>query len=900
MTIVEFLARLSDQGIKLWVENERLRYRAPQEVMTEAVRAEIAQRRDAILSFLRQTQARSQEQIATIPVVPRQTPLPLSFAQERLWFLDQWHMGSTAYHVPLLVRLHGRLDRDALQRSMSGVMQRHESLRTTIGLAHNQPLQVIHAATPLNLHVHDLRQLPADDRESAAARLVREAMDQPFDLAQGPLTRIMLLQCAETDHLLLVVMHHIITDGWSMHILTQEVSELYRAAISGAAPNLPALPIQYADFAYWQRGRLQGTTLERSLAYWKNQLQGAPDAIRLPTDRPRPPVQTFRAASASFTLSSTLTADLNALGQHEDATLFMVLLTGFMCLLARASGQSDVVVVSPIANRTHAAIKGLIGFFVNMLMLRADLGDNPPCIDALRRVRRVCLEGYAHQELPFDRIVEVLQPERGTSDQPLVQVVFVLQNNPSASVELPHLTLTPIEVASTSAKFDLTLTMTEEHNTLRGIVEYSVDLFEAATIERFVQHFEALLQEVVREPSQRVLDLPILSSAEQAALIQRWNSNRRTAPKTIVDRAAPPQPDQERRRGEQEFAAPGDELEAHVARIWETILDVRPIGVDDDFFALGGHSLAAMRLMAQIEQQFGLRLPVAALLRGATVATIATAIRQQRTTPTIESVVPIQATGHKAPFFCMHPAGGDVLCYQALATHFGTERPFYALQAAGLHGEQEPDPTVEAMAARYLAAIRAYQTDGPYYLGGWSLGGIVAFEVAQQLQAQGHRIAKLVLLDSQLSGGADSAIEGDLELLGSFAQHLGLRIDQIAPLSDPRVDQAPEERLAAVVEQLHQAHLLPSDVTISQLAQRFHVFRAHIRALRRYQPRPFDGHATLIQAREQPGNEEAAATWARVVARLTVYTAAGSHLTMVRPPHVVGLAQMLADCLDSH
>ena len=371
--------------------------------------------------------------------VAREEPLLLSFAQQRLWFLDQFEPGSAVYNIPSAVRLKGALDVRALERSLQEIVRRHEALRTTFRLAEGEVSQVIHAFSPAPLEVIDLGPLPPDEQEAAKQRWIDEEAQHPFDLRQGPLFRSMLLRLGDLEHILLLTMHHTVSDGWSQGVLMRELETLYAAFCVGAPSPLADLPIQYADYAVWQREWLQGETLERQLTYWKSHLSGAPALLELPTDRPRPAVQTFQGAVKHWELSEELTRGLNALSRQEDATLFMTLLAVFQVLLARYSGQEDIVVGTAIANRTRAEVEDLIGFFLNTLALRGDLSGNPSFVELLGRVREAALGAYAHQDLPFEKLVEELQPQRSMSHSPLFQVMFVIRNASTGERELEHL-----------------------------------------------------------------------------------------------------------------------------------------------------------------------------------------------------------------------------------------------------------------------------------------------------------------------------------------------------------------------------------------------------------------------------------------------------------------------------
>ncbi|HEU4834641.1 MAG TPA: amino acid adenylation domain-containing protein, partial [Pyrinomonadaceae bacterium] len=470
--------------------------------------------------------------VAAAPIERRERDgeLPLSFAQQRLWFIDQLTPGRTVYNIPLSVRLSGELNVTALEQTLNEIIKRHEVLRTSFAVVDQQPVQVIAPDVSLTLTVQDLTSLPEPEREAETIRLADAEAHQPFDLSCGPLLRVKLLRLDETEHVVLMTMHHIITDGWSLGVLIREVAVLYRAFAQGEPLPLPELPVQYADFAMWQRERLQGEELERQLSYWREQLAGAPAILELPTDRPRPPLQTFSGAHETFTLSAETTHALHKLSRSKDVTLFMTLLAVWQVLLHRYSGQKDIVVGADVANRNRAETERLIGFFVNMLVLRTNLSGDPTFLELLKRVKEVCLGAYAHQDLPFEKLVEELQPERSLNHSPLFQVLFVLQNAPMGTLELPGLRLSMVERERDEAQFDLILDMQEEEGKLCGTLRYNTDLFEADTIKRMVGHFETLLAAVVADPLQQLSTLPLLTEVEAQQLAE-WNNPAREYPR---------------------------------------------------------------------------------------------------------------------------------------------------------------------------------------------------------------------------------------------------------------------------------------------------------------------------------------------------------------------------------
>ncbi|MFL5356884.1 amino acid adenylation domain-containing protein, partial [Archangium sp.] len=460
---------------------------------------------------------------ALVPVARNGAPLPLSFAQQRLWFLDQLEPGSPLYNIPMAVRFQGALDVPALERSFSSLIERHESLRTTFQSSSEGPLQVISPALAVPLAVVDLGSVPDAQRESELRRLAGEEAMRPFDLARGPLFRATLLRLSAQDHVLLLTMHHIVSDGWSTGVLIRELAALYQGFTSGQPSALPALPVQYADYAAWQRGWLQGTALETQLSYWRRHLSGAPRTLELHTDKPRPAVQSHRGASQSTLLPHALAESLKALGQREGATPFMVLLAAWQLLLSRYSGQDDISVGSPIAGRTQAETEGLIGFFINTLVLRTKLDGNPSFRELLSRVRETALGAYAHQDVPFEKLVEELRPERDLSRTPLFQVMFILQNTPQQELSLPGLTLRGVEADNAVAKFDLTLTLTEGTHGLAANLSYNTDLFEEATAARMLGHLRVLLESLTARPDQRLSELSLLTEAERRQVLVDWN-----------------------------------------------------------------------------------------------------------------------------------------------------------------------------------------------------------------------------------------------------------------------------------------------------------------------------------------------------------------------------------------
>ncbi|MGE0127956.1 MAG: amino acid adenylation domain-containing protein [Blastocatellales bacterium] len=466
-------------------------------------------------------------EIPPITPVPRDQELPLSFSQQRLWFLDQLEPGSSFYNVPAPARLTGKLDVAALRQAISEVIRRHEVLRTVYRTVDGRPVQVVSNSFSFTLPVVDLRGLPENEREAAVSRLATEDGLRSFDLAEGPLFRAALLQLSDEDQALLSTTHHIISDVWSKGVLIREVAALYQAFADGRPSPLPELPVQYADFAYWQRRWLRGEVLDEQLSYWKRQLAGSPSVLELPTDHPRPAVQSFRGADLAMAFPEGLSKSVVDLSRREGVTLFMTMLAAYQALLFRYTGQESVNVGSPIAGRARPETEGMIGFFLNTLVFKADFSGDPSFRELLRQVRGTSLEAYAHQDLPFEQLVEALQPERNMSHSPLFQAALVTMNRPmetlAETLEIPGLKIRPLKAEGNTAKYDLTLFVVEGRDGLTANVEYSADLFDASTITRMTEHFFTLLEGMIANPDQRVSSLPLMTETETKRLLVEWN-----------------------------------------------------------------------------------------------------------------------------------------------------------------------------------------------------------------------------------------------------------------------------------------------------------------------------------------------------------------------------------------
>ncbi|HEX8174908.1 MAG TPA: amino acid adenylation domain-containing protein [Pyrinomonadaceae bacterium] len=1315
--------------------------------------------------------------------VDRSLPLPLSFAQQRLWFISQLHPLSPLYNLPLALHLRGHLDLPALSQTFSHLVSRHESLRTTFTSIGAEPVQLIHPPQPCHIPLIDLSHLPEQVRAALASSLLKAAAADPFDLSTGPLLRVLLLRLSPEEHALLLVMHHIISDGWSLGVMVREVSRMYESYVAGEVPQFEELQIQYADYAVWQREWLSGEVLERELEYWREQLRGSSGVLEVMGDRVRPAVISHRGGVEEIEISVEEVEGLRRVSRGEAVTMFMLLLAAWQALLFRYSGDSDVPVGTPIANRNRKETEGLIGFFVNTLVIRSRISGEMRFTELLKQVRDTALGAYAHQDMPFEKLVEELQPERSLSHEPLFQVMFVLQNAPVGALRLPGLQLSPVqgEIGGGTAKFDLTLEMQETAEGLSGSLEYSTDIFESTTIKRMIGHFLRLLESIVADRQQPLSEIPLLSDAERRQVLAGWNQTatgytretclhqlfeaqvkrtpdalaiamngheltyaelnarahrlalylqglgvgpdvlvgicverslkmvvgllgilkaggayvpldpaypkerlalmledsgtavllteerlldllpehkaqvvclddrletdagtllpdhpveadnlayviytsgstgrpkgvqishravvnflcsmqrepginasdrllavtslsfdiaalelylpltvgagviiadravsadgvrlqetlrscaatimqatpatwrilleagwegeaglkilcggealptdlarqlvtrgaslwnlygptettiwsaaeeirppdahvslgspiantqlylldsrmrpvpvgvagelyiggdglargylkqpaltaerfvphpfaetagerlyrtgdlaRRTSdgrleflgrldsqvklrgfrielgeieallsscqgvrqcvvvlrgetadtaqlvaylvpengtklssselrgalaarlpeymmpsafvemerlpltPNGKVDRRSLPAPDRSQGSLAPAYVAPRDIWELQLTQIWEKVLSARPIGVTSNFFELGGHSLLVVRLMEFIKERWEREIPLATLFQYPTIEKLARLLRD-RAEVSQSPLVCLQPGGSKRPFFCIHPIGGSVFHYVPLAFHLGEEQPLYGLQSQGLDGDLPPLTRIEEMAASYLDALRTVQPDGPYRLGGWSMGGIIAFEMAQQLQARGQEVELLILIDSTTEGFQKSLdLDDEWTILTAFAETHGIPLENLDIEEESLRRLGLDELLPHVLEEVRAAQLIPPDIGISKVRQILKVFRANMKAIQSYRPRPLNNRVRLIWAVDSSiaqDKEDSTLGWSEF-AEVEAVPVQGNHFTLLREPHVESVAQQLKIWLE--
>jgi thioesterase domain-containing protein/acyl carrier protein len=670
---------------------------------------------------------------------------PLSLAQQRLWFLDQLYPGNAAYNVPFGLRLQGNLNPGALELSARELIQRHEILRTSFERGAGRPVQVVAADSVIEIPVIDLTGMPSSDRQLEADRIGQAEAQIPFTLATGPLLRLKLIRLAEEEHLLLCVMHHIVCDGWSLEIFVRELAAFYDEYSGGRRASLADLCIQFGDYANWQREWTADGVLATQAQYWKQKLAGAPAFLHLPTDQLRPAEQTYEGASQVISIPKELVHDLAVFGQTRRATLFMVMLAGFKTLLHHYTASDDILVGVPVAGRNNIEVEDLVGFFVNTLVLRTDLSGDPRFSDLLLREREVALDAFAHADLPFERLVEELNPTRSLSYSPVFQVMFSVVR----ARKLPKfgdVTASPYILNSRTSLFDLSVELIEDTENRWWLrVEYATALFDYARITRMLDHYLTLLGAVAAQPELRISTL--ISLLEGKGDVTARNGH--TPSHRAANHTAAPRQDVSRSPSEDKDE-PRDALESILVRIWERVLRTKGIGISDNFFDLGGHSLLAAQLVSEVEKAVGHTIPVSALFRGSTIASFAKMIRNGTARGPDPLVMELNAGTQGLPLFAVVQAGWDALGYALLARHVGADQPFYKLQA---HAATRPIVpfTIEELqttAREYISAMRVIQPKGPYFLVGMCSGAHIAEHVVLELEAQGHEVGFLGIIDT--------------------------------------------------------------------------------------------------------------------------------------------------------
>jgi thioesterase domain-containing protein/acyl carrier protein len=1029
-TLDTLLSELRHQDVQLWLEGDRLRYRAPEGRLSPENLTELRDRKAEIIVFLQAAKQLSSQHQPPLQSISREGYLPLSFAQQRFWFLYQFEPDSPANNMPVVVRFTGKLHLATLERSIAEVARRHEVLRSRFPMVDGQPVLVIDPEFEVKLPLVDLRAIPDDQRDEETRRVAAKDARQPFDLEKDTLLRVTLFRVSDQEHLLLWNIPCIICDGTSSDLFYRELMACYIAYATDTPLNLPELQIQYADFAHWQRQYLQGEVLDSHLNYWQQQLSDSLTSLQLPTDYSRPSgLRTCRGDRYGRMLPKSLHQNLLTLSQQLGTTLFVVLLSTFDVLLHRYSQQDDVLTTFVSSGRNQVEIENLIGFFSNSLILRTHFHRELTFRELVQRVHRQNLDAYAHQELPFERLIDGLSPEQRQGRSPLFQTKFTL--NPPwtngqgmAPVALPDLTIESLfgYIYHGKTKYDLILVTREQDQGLGAVIDYNAELFAESTIERMMGHFQTLLESVVANPDQAICTMPMLTTAEQQLLVD-WSQTKKdlstilsgtefldhlqrsqgaikdlteNAQTYILDRYSQPVPigiagelhiggvnwNQDDtdlltltnhltfdswakgsatrlcktgattrylpdgklelfehidtttiERGVLESPTPAvtsrDAIERDLTEIWKGLLGVEAIGIQENFFDLGGQSLTAVRLFAQIEDKFGKRLPLSTLLKAPTIEQLAIVLRGKESADVWSPLVEIQTGGSNLPLFCIHGGGFNVLIYRHLAVNLGVNQPVYGLQARGI--DSWSGDSLAEIAADYIKEIQRVQAEGPYLLAGLSNGGDIALEMAQQLQAKGQTVALLAMFDSvgpegiklmsplpRLLSSLYYVLQFSVPRLIASSQQSGLDgvltklksrwLDYLSGYKSPSVPQ--KNLLKRRIDYLSHfilehspygfyapsAQLQGMNDTVSNTLKQME--ESYSKVYKAYAPQPYPGKITLFQAMEFPPGyrREPSLGWDKIAKDgVEVHDIPGHHTSIMESPI---LFEKMRDCIE--
>ena len=898
LKVTDLFFELIESGLMLRVENGELCYRGAKGVLTPERREALRASKSDLLSLLQ----------------PETEYSPLSQQQQRLWLLFHWEPQSPFYNMPLSMRLQGELNRDALKQTFTELARRHPALRTTFPLIDSRPIQAV-AAPQISdwpLEYHDLRHWPESERQSQAEIFTRNEGVRPFDIRHGPLCRACLLQVNDDEWRLLMTMHHIISDGWSLHIIFEEIAQLYTAFSQGAPSPLAAAAPGYSSFTLWQRQWLQSEACRTQLEYWKKELSGFKQTgketggqttfARIPTDFPRPELRTYPGEVHSSKISGELTVALKTLAAREGATLFMALLAVFQIALGQLAQSEVVRVGSAIANRNRSQTESTVGFFVNTLALQTKLDGNPTYLEVLRRARETSLGAFAHQDLPFEIVVDAIHEENQIGERAQAatsqharsqfQVFFLLQNIPWKPIQLPSVSIELQAEETPSAKFELALAIYEGADELSAKWEFNTDLFKAETVAKIADHYGRLLQIIAAQPDLHLSDLPQPDADYIATATTEFISPSPEAPAV--------------------FLAPRDAEEEKIAAIWRRLLQVENVGVRDDFFDVGGHSLLAIRLLDEVEKLSGQQLSLAMFFQQPTIEGQAALLKSEDHSAS-RSLITLQKGGDKPALFCIDGA----VRYRALASHLSPDQPVYGLiPEDATAGQWYSFDKIGGRVREYVKIIKKVQPHGPYNLAGLSFAGVVALMVAQQLRKSGEEVSLLALFDTYgpgyfvLSPGQRFSLHWRAwkkmdvrERTKYLAERARRRLKfqaqnktKIAP--EAEAEYSPQRSQ----EEWDDAWQIDNLARRLSTSEKDYLRRLIALMQRRPETARYHGQTVIFIAQDQPmGFMEADTSrgWGDFVPNLQTHSVPGTHTGMIQEPHIADVARLLNERLNN-
>jgi thioesterase domain-containing protein/acyl carrier protein len=756
--------------------------------------------------------------------------------------------------------LAGKLSPALVEAAFNEIIRRHETLRTRFTLKGDEPVQVVEPSLSISVPVVDLRHLPESSRSAEADRLAAAEAIKPFGMRQAPLVRAALVQLGDEQHVLLVTVHHAVADGWSIGVITDELAAIYDAYAQGSKSPLPDLAIQYGDYAVWEQKRLLDGEFENQLSYWKQRLANAAP-LALPTDSQRPNTRTFDGDIQSVVLPKDLTNRLRELSQQHGCTLYTAMLAAFKVVLARWAESKDIIVGTLVAGRNEVQLENQIGTFVNSLVLRTDFSGNPSLSEILKRVNATVLEAFENQDVPFETVISAIPSRRDRSGHPLFRVNTIYQRDFVKPRDFDGVQLSAIPSKPAGAIYDINFFLVERAEGWRASIEFNTALYRSSTIKDLLTRFQATLNEFATEPDNR-----LFSAGET-----RGSSNRRRSTMR-------------------------SDLEEELCRIWSDVLQVPNIDPDVDFFEAGGHSLLAVALLARVERELGKKIPITQFFEASTIAHMAEAIDRAESAQRLVTISAIRAEGSKPPLFLVHGVGGTVLALGLMVNHLPTGRPVYAVQSPPLDGTIPPPRSLEEMAARYVEEIRTIQPEGPYHFLGYSLGGLIAFEMAQQFYQAGQEVAFLGMLDTFQLGYWERASTPLRRKLNRLVKTVQLHANNL--IKGPnRLDYLTGRIRSKTASLLFRFSKETRPALANKLAT---IDNINAIAARKYKARPYPGSLVLFRATDRDDEQfDYLLGWGGLArAGIEVYDIPGHHDTMNQEPHVQALAARLQFCLE--
>jgi thioesterase domain-containing protein/acyl carrier protein len=813
---------------------------------------------------------------------------PLSFAQERLWTLEQNEAGAPYYHIPLTWNIKGKLNLSALEKSLDFLVQRHDILQTSFPESAEGPFQQINR-WHLTLNRMDMQQALAE----AVLREARQFVRAPFNLAGGPLLRAVAYQRGADDFWLVLVVHQMIFDGGSMRIFSLELAECYQAFSQGTIPQLDPLPLRYIDFAQWQRYSLQGESLQQALSYWRSQFEKRFEPLRLATDRPRRNEGVTPGGQIPVALPQWLMTGLKHLAHDYGVTPFAALLGSFQAFLGLCASQNDILTLVSVAARNQAPLRKMLGLFANVLPMRLTFSGGLNFAQLLERAGEMTSAALSHQQLPLNRTLELLPSSASHVNAPALQSLMIYNNAPLPTLEFADVTFTPsLDLDNGTAKFDFAIEVWDSPQSLSGHLKYRSDLYEAATMERLLQHWQTFIACGVANPFRSLQSLPLPFDPQatfqganvpqiSAFSVPQLTESRSSSgnghggenfstfgPGHSATGVCPVSSENNQATSIEPFESPytgysrpRNEAEEKLTRVWETTFAIHPIGIHDNFFGLGGHSLTAVKLIAAIEKETGRKLRLSTIFQQPTIARLARAMQEGQTSTNVSSLVEIQPRGTKPPLFLVHGAGGGMFWgYSNLARQLGENQPVYAFKSRGMDGLEELT-RIEDIASRYVADLRKFQPQGPYRLGGYCFGGNVAYEMARQLRAQNEQIALLLLINCWPNNSSYTQLSWTPVFFGKAVWNFCIRLGHQIRCGAKRPRDYFKWRALWAVKRIRSlfvenvsGRLAVDDIVdlSDRPEQERKLWRTHVQAWLQFQPQPYDGRIILFRTRGHP------------------------------------------------